>query len=441
MNGSVGLQVKSVSPGGIGSVLGIRPGDRILSINGLDLRDEIDYRFLLTARSVRIRILSSSVGERELRLHKNWDEGLGLELESFPIRSCNNRCLFCFVDQMPRGLRPSLYFKDEDYRLSFLHGNYVTLTNLLERDWERIGRQRLSPLFISVHATDMELRRFLLGNPKAPDVMAQLVRLARARIQMHLQVVICPGLNDGAYLKQTIEDLATLRPFACSLSLVPVGLTAHREGLYPLRSLSLNEAEQIEELAKRYRRRFQKMGGGHFLHLSDELYLLAGRAFPGLKGYEGFPQLENGVGLCRQFLSEFQRRERKLPASIPKERSFLLITGELASTPLRPVVSRLNEIRNLRIEMISLPNTLFGPTVTVAGLLSGKDIQDLLKRTDEGWDVLIPDSVLREQEGAFLDDLTPFHLSYGSKGSIIPVPNRVSSLLHVLLGEREGGQR
>jgi len=433
MERSKGLVVKRVSACGIGRGLGIRTGNRVLSINGFDLRDEIDYRYLLASREVRIRFFDESKGEQEVRVRKGWDQGLGLEFEAFPIRSCNNRCLFCFVDQLPPGLRHSLYFKDEDYRLSFLHGNYLTLTNLSERDWTRIAEQRLSPLFISVHSTDLEMRRFLLGNPKAPNIMSQLRRLAEACIQMHLQVVICPRLNDGPCLEKTIQDLATLRPHARSLSLVPVGLTAHRQGLFPLSPMRLVEAEEVVELSERYRVQFRKGGGNYFLHLSDEIYLLAERPFPHPRTYDGYPQLENGVGLSQRFMGAFRRREKSLPTSLKEERSFLLLTGEMAFRLLRPITDRLNEIRNLQVDLAPLKNSLFGSSVTVAGLLSGKDFKDFLQGRKDAAGILIPESALRDQGEAFLDDVSLPEISQGVQGKIFPVRDNIASLLRILL--------
>jgi len=428
-----GLVVRKVFPRSIGSKLGIKPGDRILSINGSSLRDEIDYRFLVVDKVVRIRIFDTSQGEREVRLRKNWDDGLGLEFQAPPVRCCNNRCLFCFVDQLPPGLRRSLYIKDEDYRLSFLHGSYLTLTNLAPKDWDRIAKQRLSPLFISVHSTEPSLRRFLLGNPNAPHIMPLLRRLAMARIEMHLQVVICPGLNDGPSLEKTIRDLITLYPQARSLSLVPVGLTSHRQGLFPLRPMSPAAAEEIVELSDRMRRELLKEQDTYFLHLADEIYLLAGRPFPAPRAYEGYPQLENGVGLARRFLMEFKRRERFLPSSLEKGRSFLLLTGESALGIIGPAVHRLNKINNLRIEATSIPNCLFGSTVTVAGLLGGRDFGDFLKGAGGKEDVLLPASALRDGEETFLDDVTISQLRLETGRNIFPIQESASALLRFLL--------
>ncbi|MDH7500592.1 MAG: DUF512 domain-containing protein [candidate division NC10 bacterium] len=426
-----GLLVRFVPARGPGRELGIKAGSRILSINGVPLRDEIDYRFLMAAAEVRIRFFNEWEGEREVRVRRALDQGWGLEFEPFPVRSCNNHCLFCFVDQLPKGLRPSLYFKDEDYRLSFLHGNYVTLTNLTEGDWNRVAKQRLSPLFISVHSTDPGIRRFLLGNPKAPDIMSQLRRLAQARIRMHLQVVICPGLNDGPSLERTIQDLASLRPHACSLSLVPVGLTAHRQGLFSLSPLGPEKAAEILELSERYRRQFRAGDGHSFLHLADEIYLLAKRPFPSPRTYDGYPQLENGVGLSQRFLAGFHRREKSLPSSLREGRSFLLLTGRMAFPLLLPIVDRLNQIRNLRIELAALTNSLFGPSVTVAGLLSGRDLRDALKGNEDAQLVLIPESALRDGGDVFLDDLSLVQLSEEVGKKIVPVRD-AASLLRLL---------
>jgi putative radical SAM enzyme (TIGR03279 family) len=337
------------------------------------------------------------------------------------------------VDQLPRGLRRSLYFKDEDYRLSFLHGNYVTLTNLSEQDGDRIARQRLSPLYISVHSTDPEIRRFLLGNPQAPDLMSQLRRLAQSQIEMHLQVVICPGLNDGPSLEKTIQDLSSLRPFARSLSLVPVGLTAHRQGLFPLCPMDALQAEEVVELSRRWRRRFIRGAGEHLLHLSDEIYLLAGRPFPSPRTYDGYPQLENGVGMASRFIAAFCRREKTLPPSVEDERRFLLLTGELAFPLLRPIVDRLNEIHKLQIEAIPIRNSLFGSRVTVAGLLAGKDLVDGLKGREGAADVLIPESALRYQGKSFLDGLSLPQISRTAGRRILPVRDSIADLLRILL--------
>jgi len=430
--------VKGVSASGIGWKLGIRPGAQILSVNGERVRDEIDFRFLVASTPVRVRLWEEGKGEREIRVRRVEGEAWGLEFEPFPVRSCPNRCLFCFVDQLPPGLRPSLYFKDEDYRLSFLHGNYITLTNLGREDWNRIVRQRLSPLYISVHATDPDVRRFLLGNPQAPDIMEQLQRLARARIEMHLQVVICPGLNDGSILLKTIRDLSSLRPYARSLSLVPVGLTSHREGLFPLSPLKKDEAADLVEISERYRRIFRKDGGSSFLYLADEIYLLAESPFPPPLAYDGYPQLENGVGLARRFLSAFARRERMLPGAVEGERHFLVVTGESAFPILRSVADRLNEIRNLRLEVRPLANSLFGNSVTVAGLMSGRDLLSCLREWRGPGEVLVPESALRYRGDAFLDGLSLPEISRLLGRKIHAVRDKdVSHFLRLLLRKGE----
>jgi putative radical SAM enzyme (TIGR03279 family) len=250
---------------------------------------------------------------------------------------------------------------------------------------------------------------------------------------MHLQVVICPGLNDGPSLEKTIQDLSTLRPHARSLSLVPVGLTAHRQGLFPLSPMRPAEAGEVVELSEKYRGQFRKGKGDYFLHLSDEIYLLAGRPFPHPRTYDGYPQLENGVGLSQRLITAFRRREKSLPISLKEERSFLLLTGEMASCLLRPIIDRLNEIRNLRIELVALKNSLFGSSVTVAGLLSGSDFKEFLKRRKDAA-VLIPESALRDQGEAFLDGLSLSQISQEAQGKILPLRDSVASLLRLLLG-------
>ncbi|RDV84006.1 DUF512 domain-containing protein [Ammonifex thiophilus] len=399
-----GLEIKAVDPQGQGALLGLKPGDLLLRVDEYVLRDVIDFYFyaasgrrLFLRRGGRGLVLRLSEPERP------W--GLDFVRPFGSIRRCANHCLFCFVDQQPPGLRSSLTFKDDDYRLSFWEGNFITLTNCTRRDLERIIRQRLSPLYVSVHATNPELRVKLMGNPRAGLIMEQLKFLAAGGITLHTQIVLCPGLNDGTELERTVGDLASLYPAVASIAVVPVGLTRYRQGLYPLRPVSREEAAALLEKIHSWQREFSRRWGTRLVYAADELYLLAGSAFPPVSAYEGFPQLENGVGLARQFLSRWERLEPRLPREVPPLRA-VIVTGVLAAGLLEPVVARLNKIRGLKVELVVVENEFFGSTVTVAGLLTGRDIKRALLAYPSRPDlVVVPAAALKEGR-LFLDDLT-----------------------------------
>ncbi|HEY6010040.1 MAG TPA: DUF512 domain-containing protein, partial [Nitrospirota bacterium] len=301
------LAINSILPGSTADGLGLKPGDIIDSINRQDVRDVIDYQYLIADERVRIALHTKTGTRRTITLDKDPDDTLGLEFIPFSITRCRNRCIFCFVDQMPPGCRRSLYVKDDDYRASFLYGNYITLGALSEQDWARIFSQRLTPLYISVHATDPALRAFMLRNKKAPDIMASLRRLASGGIRMHTQIVLCPGINDGAHLEKTINDLAGLVPAVSSIAVVPVGFTAFRKGLFPLRTFTRREARAVIDEVTRMGTRFRKRFGTRLVFASDELYIKAGLPVPPLSFYEDLPQIENGVGMVADFLREVKR--------------------------------------------------------------------------------------------------------------------------------------
>jgi putative radical SAM enzyme (TIGR03279 family) len=307
--------VAAVAEGSIAERKGVRPGDQMVSINGHVLRDVIDYRFYGAEEELEI-IVEQDGPRRVFHVGRSYDEDLGIEFTAPTfdgIRRCNSQCAFCFVAGMPKGMRPSLYVRDDDYRYSFLFGNFVTLTNLTEGDWQRLAEQRLSPLYVSVHATDLALRRRILGNPAAPDVMGQLQRLGELGIQLHTQVVLMPGLNDGPVLGQTVADLASLYPTVQSMAIVPVGLTRyHRCDLRPYRP---DEAGPILDLITAWQRKYRSQHGRNLVYASDEWYLLAGHEVPSANEYDGFPQLENGVGLTRVFLDEWEEARSKIQGS------------------------------------------------------------------------------------------------------------------------------
>ncbi|MGQ9625996.1 MAG: DUF512 domain-containing protein [Anaerolineae bacterium] len=392
---STGGVIASVSPGTIADELGWRPGDVIISINGHILRDVIDFQFYGAEEELEI-VLRRGGEEMAYQIERDYDEELGVKFThpTFDgLRSCKNNCLFCFVDGMPPGLRPSLYLKDDDYRYSFLFGNFITLTNLSENDWERLSEQRLSPLYISVHATDPALRRRLFGR-KTPDILAQIRRLGEIGIQAHAQIVLIPGLNDGPALERTVFDLAALYPTVLSIAVVPVGLTRyHRHGLRHYRA---GEAGPILEQISSWQEHFRRSLGLNLVYAADEWYLLAGRPLPPAEKYDGFPQLENGVGLTRTFLDDWHKLKSHLPFPIT------LVCGTLIA-PLMEEVCR--EWAGEMVEVVPVVNRFFGPEVTVSGLLTGEDVVEALRGRRLGRMVLLPRAMFDSEGELTLDDL------------------------------------
>jgi putative radical SAM enzyme (TIGR03279 family) len=381
--------------------------------------------------------------ERRARLEKPEDLPLGLELDPLKMRACNNKCAFCFAHQNARGMRRALYFKDDDYRFSFLNGNFATLTNLTQADMARIVEQRLSPLYISLHATDWALRNRILGNPKAPNILEQIAAFATARIHMHTQVVLCPGINDGEHLAKSLEDLAGFHPFVETVALVPVGLTQYREKLPVLRSPGPEYARTLLDWAEPWRRRFLEELGTRFAFPSDEFYLLAGRPFPAGRTYEGYPQLGNGVGGSRKFLDEFRRLQRRPPLSVSPIRRFTVVTGALATPVLRDAIDWLNQIDGLAVNLLSVVNEFFGGSVTCAGLLTGTDIVKTLDRQQDrlGDAILIPSVALKDDEDIFLDDLSLDNLGFHFGIPALKVEATARGLVSAALASRDVSHR
>ncbi len=453
---SKGFEIIGVEPGGTALDVGIGEGDRIISINSLPVPDYLAYRYLIASEEVVLLVRKKSGGEVEIEIEKDEDDDLGIIPAPMKVRSCNNRCVFCFVEQMPKGLRRTLYVKDEDYLHSFLHGNYITLTTMKDEDYDRIIRERLSPLYVSVHATDDSLRRFLLGNCKAPSILDGIKKLTDGGIKLHTQAVVAPGINDGAALVRTVEDLAAFYPGVQSLAVVPVGLTKHREKLYPLRTFTEKEAARLldglEPLRKKYRKKF----GVSFVYPSDEFYIKAGRDFPLAGEYDGYPQMGNGVGLVRDFLDEFRQigkrgvslachseRQRRIRLSPPLKirggqggryevRKIILITGKSFAPILKNIAKEIEAITGLKLSVLPVKNNLFGEKVTVAGLLSGRDIIAALKgrKADAA---VIPAITMRDGEGVFLDDLTPKDVERETGIKIIMMEPTAKGLIEAVL--------
>ncbi|MFL0743350.1 MAG: TIGR03279 family radical SAM protein [Prochlorococcus sp.] len=417
--------VESVEQGSIGEQLGFEPGDQLLSINGVRPRDLIDYRYLIVEEELHLEVRDAAGQLHVVDLEKDADDGLGLAFTEAlfdGLRQCNNHCPFCFIDQQPSGKRNSLYLKDDDYRLSFLYGSYLTLTNLKEQDWQRIEAQRLSPLFISVHATEPSLRAQLMKNPRAGLFLEQLQWFSERDLQIHAQVVVCPGLNDGSALEQTLLDLAADGkgdwPAVLSVAIVPVGLTRFRpegDGLLPVDSAcALRVINQVETLQVK----FQKALRTRFAWLSDEWYLIAGEPLPPRNSYEDLPQQENGVGSIRAFLEALDQATLTLPKHLQQPRRCSWVVGRLVEQALAPVCNRLNSVEGLIVELHGLPSPYWGQDQVVTGLLTGQDLIDGLKGLDLGEQLLLPSVMLRQGQPVFLDDMTLEQLSQALQISI-----------------------
>jgi len=402
--GTDGLEIEYVAPGSIAAELDIEAGDTLLMINGEPLRDIIDYNYFSAEEELVFLVRKGDGDLWEIEFEKDACEPLGICFPPPVPGSCGNNCVFCFVHQLPKGMRKPLYVKDEDYRLSFLYGNYVTLTNLLPEELDRIREQRLSPLYISVHATDPATRDKLLGRSGLRPVMEIMGELAEAGIIMHSQVVLCPGLNDGAVLEKTVEDLASLHPFVASLAIVPLGLTRHRRGLPDLRPVTDAYAREFVATWVPRQAALAARLGEPFFFLADEFYIKGGLEFPGLAEYADLPQLENGVGMVPQFLAD----ARELLAVVDQLPAIevTVVTGVSAFTYIEAFTLRLSETTGARIRTVAVMNSLFGEQVTVTGLVTGGDIVRSLQGSDVGRVLLIPDVMLKEGEGLFLDDMS-----------------------------------
>jgi putative radical SAM enzyme (TIGR03279 family) len=396
-----GLTIERIHKGSLAEKSGLQPGDVVLSINSRTLRDPIDFMYYCGDDLLNVEV--KRAGQiLPLQMRRRDEIEFGIEFKPFKVMTCKNNCVFCFVRQLPRGLRKTLYVKDEDYRMSFLYGNYITLSNLTKEDKKRIVEQRLSPLYISVHSTERAVRNKLLGNPKGPDIMKELKFFADNKLRFNVQIVLCPGYNDDKELKQTLSNLYRFYPYVLSIAVVPVGLTIHRNK--DLRPVEKEDAENALKIIESFQKRFMKKHGNPIVYGADELYLKAGQPFPPLKEYGELYQLENGVGMVPLFLN--QAKKVRVPKIMPQGKKFLTFTGMSFYPFLKKFLDRISEKDHLSIDVLAVENTFFGPSVTVAGLLSGRDvIKTILDRTD-GYDmILVPDVVLNMQD-QFLDDVT-----------------------------------
>lgn len=393
--------ISHITEGSPAEQAGLHKGDVLLSINGHPVRDVIDYMYHCRESALILKVQRGSRSHTLKIDNKDENASPGFELKSFRIRSCRNKCMFCFVSQLPKGMRKPLYVKDDDYRMSFLFGNYITLTNLTPQDKQRVFSQRLSPLYISVHTTNNALRRKMLGNPKAPDILQEIQEFTSNKIRLHTQIVLCPGLNDGEELSSTIKDLQKFYPHVASIAVVPVGLT--RFGKTPVKPVKKDNAAAIIETVINFRKRFKKRHGDPLVYIADELYLKAEMPFPALKEYGDLPQIENGVGMVPVFMHS--AKKIKLPKKIAPVRA-ATFTGASFMPHLEEFSMKLKTIEGLDLDIFKVENSFFGPTVTVAGLLTGKDILKTIVGKTKADCLLVPDVTLKSESDVFLDNVT-----------------------------------
>ncbi|HEU4726222.1 MAG TPA: DUF512 domain-containing protein [Candidatus Eisenbacteria bacterium] len=396
--------IARVVPGTLAATMGLAPGDRLLAINDVELHDEIDFNGAINEEWLVVRVLGKDGTTREVEGGREYGVSFGAEFEARQPKRCHNNCVFCFVYQHPKGVRRELLIKDDDYVFSFVHANFITLTNLSEPDFQRILDERLSPLYVSVHATDPAMRVKLMKNPKSGMILQQLDRLAEAGIETHTQLVICPGLNDGAILEKSIVELAARHPSVQTISVVPVGLTKHRERLPQLRAYTQADAIAAIEMVHRYQKEFLKEKKTRLVFAADEMYVVAGQEVPPARAYEGFPQYENGIGMLRDLIDRWGKGLDDVRSRSGKRERVAIVTGASAA----PTLTRLLESRppaEVDASLCVVTNDYFGDTVTVSGLLVGADIESALLKQGAFDRVLLPPNCLKEQE-IFLDDRT-----------------------------------
>lgn len=436
-----GHPISKVDPGSIGEELELEPGDRVLTINGNPVEDIFDYEYYVNSPSMTMVVRKANGEEWELDIENDYED-LGLTFENglmSDYRSCSNKCIFCFIDQMPPGMRETLYFKDDDTRLSFLQGNYVTLTNLKDKDVERIIRFKLAPINISVQTTNPELRCMMLHNRFAGKIMEQLQKLYEGGIIMNGQIVLCKNVNDGEELERSIRDLSSFIPNIESVSVVPVGLSDHREGLYPLEPFNREDAREVIACIEKWQKKLYEEYGTHFIHASDEWYLLAGYEMPEEERYDGYLQLENGVGMIRLLTEEFHEGLKETVTD-GKKRHVTIATGHSAVGTIRKLAEELCEkFPNVTVDVYEIVNHFFGEQITVSGLMTGTDLKEQLQGKDLGETLLLPVNILRSGEDVqiLLDDITIPELENTLQIPISIVQSNGQDLVDKILGRGE----
>ena len=427
-------KIKSIKENSISSRIGLEAGDEILSINEKKINDYIDYQFETSEPFFTLKIKKNNGEIKEYEVEREYNEILGITLDGIifdGLKKCNNDCIFCFVKQQPSNLRNSLLLKDDDYRFSFLKGSFITLTNLNEKDWQKIINKRLSPLYISVHTTNSHLRKKMMKNPEAANILENLQRLKNNNINFHAQLVLCPDLNDGDELKNTLNDLEKFFPNLLSLGVVPVGLTKYRENLEDLNSYNQKKALNVIKIINNYQKKFNNKYNENFLYASDEFYLLAGEKIPEYDKYNGFPQIENGIGLTRLLLNELKNIDDELPDELQENKKFTIITAELSKKIMKKVINRFNKIKGLNIDLLVIENKFFGKNVTVTGLLTGQDIYNSIIKNDTSKNIIIPGITLND-ENLFLDNMSFIKLKDKLKDKKLYVCNNLKEIMEVL---------
>ncbi len=439
--------ITKVIPDSICAEMGFDAGDSIVAINGQKPRDLIDYQFLCADEFLELEVLDAKGKTHKLEIEKEYDEDLGVEFETAlfdGLIQCNNRCPFCFIDQQPPGKRETLYLKDDDYRLSFLYGSYLTLTNLTEKEWNRIEQMRLSPLYVSVHATEPDVRIRLLKNLRAGKILEQIKWFQERRLQIHAQVVVCPGINDGEHLERTLLDLAKFHtgniPAVASVAVVPVGLTRFRPAEDELSAVTPEKAQEviaqvqkIQEVLSQGKGK-RKSSKSRCIWLADEWFLIAGLDLPQAADYEDYPQIGNGVGSIRQFIQQFETAFAKLqPLQVESKRKLIWVVGNAVEKAFEPIAHQLNQIPGLEVKMVALSSRYWGQNITVTGLLTGQDLLEALQGLDLGDGILLPSVMLKQGEPRFLDDMTLIELASALKTEIFPVSG-VEELISMAIG-------
>ncbi len=434
------VRIKDVEKGSVCARKRVHEGDILLRVNGHEIVDVLDYRFYIESEKLTLEVQTAKGRKRTLHIRKAEAEDVGLLFETYLMdrqRRCANNCIFCFIDQLPPGMRDSLYFKDDDARLSFLFGNYITMTNLSEREVQRIIDMRISPINVSVHTMDPDLRCRMMGNRRAGVCLSYLRRFADAGLRLNTQLVLCPEINDGDALQYSLEKLRELVPALQSIAAVPVGLTAHREGLYPLRGYTKKEAAAVIDAIDSFNEKNEKDGLPRLAFAADEFYLKAERPIPDVDYYGDFPQLENGVGMWALLREEFTHALEE-ETTRACERRVTAVTGK-AVFPLIRTLAQMAEqtISGLNIRVVPIENRFFGSEITVSGLLTGQDILEQTKELDLGDALLFPSSALRQGENVFLDDRTPQELSDALGVPVVPVRGDGAGLLEAFLGDAQ----
>lgn len=433
-------KIDHIVPGSIAEELEIKPGDILTAVNHTTIEDVFDYHYQMNEEYVTVTIRKPDGEEWEYEIEKEYEEDVGIGFENGLMddyRSCSNHCIFCFIDQMPKGMRKTLYFKDDDSRLSFLQGNYVTLTNMTDHDIDRIITYKLAPINVSVQTMNPQLRCRMLHNRFAGEALKKMRRLYEAGITMNGQIVLCKGINDKEELERSIRELTEYIPHMQSVSVVPAGLTRYRDGLYPLEQFAKQEAAEVLQMIHRWQETCMEQFGMHFVHASDEWYLLADQELPPEESYDGYVQLENGVGMLRLLQDEFREAMRAQETCQPRQDTISIATGELAAPFIRTLTQEfMQRYPQKNIQVFAIRNDFFGEQITVAGLLTGQDILHQLKGKPLGERLLLPCSLLRSGEEVFLDDMTVEELKKALQVKIVIVNSNGQDLYQALLSER-----